>query len=101
MGHSGEVREHLTTRDVLTVHETAVELLRLLVANHPFVDGNKRTALASAVTFCAIKGHELRSDGALKGFPVRLATDQQSVDSATVRAYLEERTRELAEESGP
>ncbi len=54
MGHSGEVREHLTTRDVLTVHETAVELLRLLVANHPFVDDNKRTALASAVTFCAL-----------------------------------------------
>ncbi len=140
MGHSGEVREHLTTRDVLTVHEVivessrvtppgvvapgdieyvvehvqvgqfgqgpktlhekAVELLRLLIANRPFVDGNKRTALASVVTFYALNGHELRYDSALKRFLVRLATDQQSVDSATVRAYLEERTHELSEESG-
>ncbi|WP_373189547.1 Fic family protein [Halolamina sp.] len=27
------------------IHETAFHLLRLLVANHPFVDANKRTAL--------------------------------------------------------
>jgi len=148
MGHSGAVREHLTTRDVLTVHEVivessrvtppgavapgdieytvdhvregqfgqgpetlhekAVELLELLVANHPFVDGNKRTALASAVTFYALNRHELRYDSALKRFLVRLATARQSVDSATVRAYLEERARVgrgvgavTAEESGP
>jgi death-on-curing protein len=28
-----------------TLHEKAVHLMRLLVADHPFVDGNKRTAL--------------------------------------------------------
>ena len=27
-----------------TIHEKAVHFMRLLVADHPFVDGNKRTA---------------------------------------------------------
>jgi len=31
-----------------TIHEKSFHLLRLLVANHPFVDGNKRTALNTA-----------------------------------------------------
>jgi death-on-curing protein len=34
-----------------TVHEKAFQLLRLVVANHPFVDGNKRTALATTAVF--------------------------------------------------
>jgi len=29
-----------------------------LAKNHPFVDGNKRTALASAITFLFLNGHE-------------------------------------------
>lgn len=33
-----------------TIHEKAFHLLRLLVANHPFVDGNKRTALNTTHT---------------------------------------------------
>ena len=42
-GYFGEVPE--------TIHETAVHLMRLLVTNHPFVDGNKRTALRTVVVF--------------------------------------------------
>lgn len=34
-----------------TIHEKAYHLMRLIAANHPFVDGNKRTALASTVYF--------------------------------------------------
>nr|WP_248299520.1 Fic family protein [Halorhabdus amylolytica] len=34
-----------------TIHEKAFHLLRLLVANHPFVDGNKRTSLNVTVVF--------------------------------------------------
>lgn len=34
-----------------TIHEKAFHLLRLLVANHPFVDANKRTALNTTVVF--------------------------------------------------
>lgn len=34
-----------------SIHEKAFQLLRLLAANHPFVDGNKRTALMSVRIF--------------------------------------------------
>jgi death-on-curing protein len=34
-----------------SLHEKAVHLMRLLVADHPFVDGNKRTALRTVVVF--------------------------------------------------
>lgn len=34
-----------------TLHKKAVHLMRLLVADHPFVDGNKRTALRTVVVF--------------------------------------------------
>lgn len=42
--------------------EKAAALLRSLVVNHPFFDGNKRTAWLSCVTFLAINGVELRPD---------------------------------------
>jgi len=34
-----------------TIHEKAAALLHSLARNHPFVDGNKRTALAATTTF--------------------------------------------------
>ena len=38
------------------IHEKAVHLMRLLVVEHPFVDGNKRTALRSVVVFYMLNG---------------------------------------------
>ncbi|UIP00365.1 Fic family protein [Halobaculum sp. CBA1158] len=34
-----------------SIHEKAYHLMRLLVATHPFVDANKRTALNTVVVF--------------------------------------------------
>lgn len=39
-----------------TIHEKATHLMRLLVADHSFVDGNKRTALNTAAAFYAMNG---------------------------------------------
>lgn len=39
--------------------ELAAALAGALLRDHPFVDGNKRTALMAAYTFLAINGHEL------------------------------------------
>lgn len=33
-----------------------------IAKNHPFIDGNKRTALVAARTFLALNGFELRAD---------------------------------------
>ncbi len=42
-----------------TIFDKAAALLQSLFKNHPFVDGNKRTALASAGIFLKLNGYEL------------------------------------------
>ncbi|MCF6525836.1 type II toxin-antitoxin system death-on-curing family toxin [Streptomyces sp. JJ36] len=42
--------------------DKAASLLQSLAVNHPFVDGNKRTAWLSCVTFLALNGVQLRPD---------------------------------------
>ena len=44
------------------VLEEAAALWENLGQNHPFVDGNKRTAFAATVTFLTINGIELTAD---------------------------------------
>lgn len=38
------------------IYEMAATYLNSIVNNHPFIDGNKRTGLASALTFLLING---------------------------------------------
>lgn len=42
-----------------TIFEKASALLQSLLKNHPFVDGNKRTALTSAGIFLKMNGYRL------------------------------------------
>ena len=42
--------------------EEAAALWESLAQNHPFIDGNKRTAFAATYTFLAINGAALRAD---------------------------------------
>jgi death-on-curing protein len=44
------------------VIEEAAALWESLAMNHPFVDGNKRVAVAAMVTFLAINGYAIRED---------------------------------------
>lgn len=43
----------------VTIFDKAAALLQSLLMNHPFVDGNKRTALTSAGLFLKINGYTL------------------------------------------
>jgi len=43
--------------------EEAAALWESLAQNHPFVDGNKRTAFAAVYTFLAINGGSLSAEG--------------------------------------
>ncbi len=40
----------------------AATYVNSLAFNHPFVDGNKRTALAAALTFLFLNGYEVEDD---------------------------------------
>jgi death-on-curing family protein len=89
-GQFGQVPESL--------HEKAFQLLRLIAANHPFVDGNKRTALMTSRIFYALNGLRFDYDREIKAILKTLATDEASVDTDNSLAYLREHTELLAPE---
>ncbi|WP_135820877.1 type II toxin-antitoxin system death-on-curing family toxin [Halostella litorea] len=89
-GHFGHVPESL--------HENALQLLRLIVANHPFVDENKRTALMSTRIFYALNGHRFDYDRRVKEILKAFATDEASVNEDDVIEYLQAHTEPLAPE---
>ena len=85
-GSFGEVPE--------TIHEKAFHLLRLLVANHPFVDGNKRTALNTAAVFFRHNGYRFEYDEVVRGILKRFGTDEAAVDTEETLDYLGTRSVE-------
>jgi death-on-curing protein len=75
-----------------TIHEKAFHLLRLLVANHPFVDANKRTALNTATVFYFLNGYRFRYDDEIRSLLKQFGTDETSVDDTETIAYLRTHT---------
>jgi death-on-curing protein len=84
-GHFGQVPE--------SIHEKGYQLLRLIAANHPFVDGNKRTALMSARVSYALNGCKFNYDKKIKRVLKSFATDQGTVEEEKVITYLAESRR--------
>lgn len=63
-----------------------------LSQNHPFVDGNKRVALATAIVFLRMNGMEIAASGKdVEALSVGLA--EGSVDKSAVTAFYRERVR--------
>jgi len=83
-----------------TIHEKAFHLLRLLVANHPFVDANKRTALNTTVVFYFLNGYRFSYDTEIRTVPKRFGTDEKAVNTDKTVDYLRSHTDrlELADE---
>jgi death-on-curing protein len=71
-----------------TVHQKAGALFHSLVRNHPFVDGNKRTAVVAVFTFYALNGlHLAAEDGDMVALAVDTAEGQ--IDAQTIAKRLE------------
>ncbi|MFI1392583.1 type II toxin-antitoxin system death-on-curing family toxin [Streptomyces griseoaurantiacus] len=71
----------------------AAALLQSLVINHPFVDGNRRTAWVSCMVFLAMNGQQLRPDiDAAERLVIAVATGAMDEVKAVSEAL-----RELAE----
>ncbi|MDX1746539.1 MAG: type II toxin-antitoxin system death-on-curing family toxin [Halobacteriales archaeon] len=79
-----------------TIHGKAFHLLRLLVANHPFVDGNKRTALNTVVVFYVLNGYRLSYDEEIEGILKRFGSDEANVERQVVLDYLRSHTEHIA-----
>lgn len=65
-----------------TVFTKAAALMRGIIGDHPFVDGNKRTAMLAGLTLLEVKGYNFTAQrGELENFAVRVATDQLDIDA--------------------
>lgn len=89
------IREGSFERVPATVHEKALHLLRLLVANHPFVDGNKRTALNTTVVFYFLNGYQFEYDEEIRDILKQFGTDEAAVDTGRALDYLRANTDEI------
>jgi death-on-curing protein len=70
------------------VFEMAAAYLFHIVSNHPFVDGNKRAGLVSALTFLQLNGVRIRhATESLYDLTMRVAEGR--IDKATVAIELE------------
>jgi len=78
-GFFGEVPE--------TIHQKAVHLMRLLVSGHPFVDGNKRTALRTVVVFYILNRYTFEYGDEIRALLHRFATGETTVDVDTAVIY--------------
>ncbi|PSQ41707.1 type II toxin-antitoxin system death-on-curing family toxin [Halobacteriales archaeon QS_9_68_42] len=61
--------------------------MRLLVAEHPFVDGNKRTALRTVVVFYMLNGYTFDYGDEIRALLHHFATDEAAVDTDTAVIY--------------
>ena len=75
-----------------SLFDKAAALLRGLAANHPFVDGNKRTAMLAALTLLNLNGQDTSGvdDQQLEDFAVRVVTDK--LDIPTIAQWLKTTT---------
>jgi len=61
--------------------------MQLLVADHPFVDGNKRTALRTVVVFYMLNGYTFDYGDEIRALLHRFATNEAAVDIETAVVY--------------
>jgi death-on-curing protein len=65
----------------VTIYEKAAAIIRGIIADHPFIDGNKRIAMLAGLTLMKLNGYELRTNTQeLEDFAVRVAVEHLSVD---------------------
>jgi death-on-curing protein len=72
-----------------TIFEMAAAYLFHLARKHPFIDGNKRTALMCALVFLGLNGHRLEAEPDAV-YPVVDGVASGEVDKAEVAVFLRE-----------
>jgi death-on-curing protein len=60
--------------------EKAAALIRNIISDHPFIDGNKRTAMLAGLTFSKINDLHLRiPKGELEDYAVKIAVEKLDI----------------------
>ena len=64
-----------------TIFLKAAVYTRNILMNHPFVDGNKRTGMASAFVFLLRNGHvSITKEGDIEKFALRIAQERLTLE---------------------
>ena len=74
-----------------TIYEQAAAYLYHITKNHPFIDGNKRTAFAVMDTFLRINGYILNTDDE-ETYILVLKVAEGSSNKKEIAQYLEQNT---------
>ncbi|WP_429885482.1 type II toxin-antitoxin system death-on-curing family toxin [Geoalkalibacter halelectricus] len=75
------------------IHDKAAAVLESLIRSHPFIDGNKRTAITASGLFLRRNGRILSAEQeTLYIFTIRMATGE--ADFAEAREWLLQHTRD-------
>lgn len=62
------------------VFHKAAAMIRGIIGDHPFVDGNKRTAMLAGLTFLSENGLNFRGpNGSIEDYAVKIAVDHLEV----------------------
>lgn len=75
--------------------DEAAAMLESLAMNHPFVDGNKRTAVGATDAFLGLNGHFIDCDGHAAYDHFMRLFDANAFRFAELRAWLEDHVRPL------
>jgi len=77
-----------------TIFLKAGALLHSLLRNHPFVDGNKRTAMFSGMTFLELNGYTFVAEqDEIVLYALRIENENLSVEE--IALWLEEHTKSI------
>ncbi len=71
-----------------TIHEQAAAYLYHLVMNHPFIDGNKRTAFAVMLTFLNLNGYTFNLSQE-QAYNLVIQVVQKEISKEELSAFLE------------
>lgn len=77
-----------------TIFAKSAALMHSLLKNHPFVDGNKRTALASTGIFLKLNGYKLINTHE-KELEFALNVENESVSLEEIAAWLKKNSKQV------
>ena len=75
-----------------SIYEKSAAIIRGIIGDHPFVDGNKRTGMLAGLTLLEVNDIKVSiKKGDLEDFAVRVAVDK--LDVAEIARWLEAKSR--------
>jgi len=79
----------------IDIFDKAAALLQSLLKNHPFIDGNKRTALTSAGLFLRLNGYKL-INAKIEEVEFAIKVDNQNLDISDISQWLKSHSKKAA-----